>query len=190
MTLTKSPGVALRMTANSVRGPAGWVATSAVRVVQPCQPPVEEIGKAASTGPLDLFEARERLDGHREALRGTGRRSIVAPGGFTRASGAEAMRQLLEDDPALDAVFASDDLMAIGALRTLRRAGRRVPEDGAVVGFDDIEAAAYTAPALTSVRSPVADQAIATVPLLLGLVEGGPGEPVVVPNELVVREST
>ncbi|MFC8172216.1 substrate-binding domain-containing protein [Streptomyces sp. NPDC057325] len=65
-----------------------------------------------------------------------------------------------------------------------------MPEDGAVVGFDDIEAAAYTAPALTFVRSPVADQAIATVPLLLGLVEGGPGEPVVIPNALVVRESS
>ncbi|MFC8588820.1 LacI family DNA-binding transcriptional regulator [Streptomyces sp. NPDC057217] len=145
---------------------------------------------AAITGPLDLFEARERLDGYREALRGTGRRSIVALGDFTRASGAEAMRQLLEDDPALDAVFASNDLMAIGALRTLRQAGRRVPEDVAVVGFDDIEAAAYTAPALTSVRSPMADQAIATVHLLLGLIEGGPREPVVIPHELVVREST
>ncbi|MGA5220642.1 LacI family DNA-binding transcriptional regulator [Streptomyces cinereoruber] len=145
---------------------------------------------AAITGPLDLFEARERLEGYREALRETGRRSIVALGDFTRASGAEAMRQLLEDDPELDAVFASNDLMAIGALRTLRQAGRRVPEDVAVVGFDDIEAAAYTAPALTSVRSPMADQAIATVHLLLGLIEGGPREPVVIPNELVVREST
>ncbi|WP_240449797.1 substrate-binding domain-containing protein [Streptomyces sp. S1] len=81
-------------------------------------------------------------------------------------------------------------LMAIGALRTLRKAGRRVPEDVAVVGFDDIEATAYTAPALTSVRGPVADQAIATVHLLLGLIEGGPGEPVVIPHELVVRAST
>ncbi|MFE6457097.1 LacI family DNA-binding transcriptional regulator [Streptomyces cinereoruber] len=145
---------------------------------------------AAITGPLDLFEARERLEGYREALRETGRRSIVALGDFTRASGAEAMRQLLEDAPELDAVFASNDLMAIGALRTLRQAGRRVPEDVAVVGFDDIEAAAYTAPALTSVRSPMADRAIATVHLLLGLIEGGPREPVVIPNELVVREST
>ncbi|MDO0929423.1 LacI family DNA-binding transcriptional regulator [Streptomyces sp. TG1A-8] len=145
---------------------------------------------ATVTGPLDLFEARERLDGYRRTLRDSGRRSIVALGDFTRASGAEAMQQLLEDDPALDAVFAANDLMAIGALRTLRLAGRRVPEDVAVVGFDDIEAAAYTSPALTSVRSPMADQATATVRLLLGLVEGGPGGPVIMPNELVVRETT
>lgn len=145
---------------------------------------------ATITGPLDLFEARERLDGYRAALRDTGRRSIVALGDFTRASGAEAMRQLLEDDPELDAVFAANDLMAIGALRTLRQVGLRVPEDVSVVGFDDIEAAAYTVPALTSVRSPMADQATATVRLLLGLIEGGSRDRVVMPNALVVRESS
>lgn len=145
---------------------------------------------ATITGPLELYEARERLDGYRQTLRDTGRRSIVALGDFTRASGAEAMRQLLEDDPGLDAVFAANDLMAIGALRTLRQAGRRVPEDVAVIGFDDIEAASYTSPALTSVRSPMADQATAAVHLLLGLIDGGPTGPVIMPNELVVREST
>ncbi|WP_405015236.1 LacI family DNA-binding transcriptional regulator [Kitasatospora sp. NBC_01539] len=145
---------------------------------------------AAITGPLELYEARERLEGYRQPLRDTGRRSIVALGDFTRASGAEAMRQLLEDDPHLDAVFASNDLMAIGALRTLHRAGRRVPEDVAIVGFDDIEAASYTSPALTSVRSPMADQATAAVRLLLSLIEGGSTDPVIMPNELVVREST
>ncbi|MER5881939.1 LacI family DNA-binding transcriptional regulator [Streptomyces sp. NPDC060235] len=142
------------------------------------------------TGPLELHEARERLDGYRRTLRDTGRRSIVALGDFTRVSGAEAMRQLLDDDPDLDAVFAANDLMAIGALRTLHQAGRRVPEDVAVVGFDDIEAASYTTPALTSVRSPMADQATAAVHLLLGLIAGGPSNPVIMPNELVVREST
>ncbi|MCJ0869814.1 substrate-binding domain-containing protein [Streptomyces sp. AP-93] len=121
-------------------------------------------------------------------MRDTSRR--VALGDFTRASGAEAMRQLLEEDPELDAVFAANDLMAIGALRTLRQVGLRVPEDVAVVGFDDIEAAAYTVPALTSVRSPMADQATATVRLLLGLIEGGSRERVVMPNDLVVRESS
>ncbi|MFD4572550.1 LacI family DNA-binding transcriptional regulator [Streptomyces sp. NPDC058417] len=144
---------------------------------------------ATVTGPLELYECRERLAGYRDTLRDTGRRSIVALGDFTRVSGADAMRQLLEDDPAVDAVFAANDLMAIGALRTLHQQGRRVPDDVAVVGFDDIEAAAYTTPALTSVRSPMADQATATVRLLLGLIEGGPADPVIMPNELVVRES-
>ncbi|MGV9284302.1 LacI family DNA-binding transcriptional regulator [Streptomyces sp. NPDC003730] len=145
---------------------------------------------ATITGPLDLYESRERLEGYRATLRDTGRRSIVALGDFTRVSGAEAMRQLLEDDPDVDAVFAANDLMAIGALRTLHQAGRRVPDDVAVVGFDDIEAAAYTTPALTSVRSSMADQATATVRLLLALIEGAPRKPVIMPNELVVRESS
>ncbi|MFD6415927.1 LacI family DNA-binding transcriptional regulator [Streptomyces sp. NPDC060194] len=145
---------------------------------------------ATLTGPLDLIDARERLAGYREALRGTGRRPLVALGDFTRVSGAEAMRELLTDEPALDAVFAANDLMAVGALRTLREAGRRVPDDVAVVGFDDIEAAAYSAPPLTTIRSPMADQALATVHLLLTLLDGRPVTPVVMPNELVIREST
>ncbi|GAA3020158.1 LacI family transcriptional regulator [Streptomyces fulvorobeus] len=145
---------------------------------------------ATVTGPLDLSDARERLAGYREALGHTGRRPLVALGAFTRMSGAEAMRQLLADEPTLDAVFAANDLMAIGALRTLRESGRRVPDDVAVVGFDDIEAAAYSAPALTTVCSPMADQALTAVRLLLGLLAGRTGESVIMPNELVVREST
>ncbi|KUH35647.1 MULTISPECIES: LacI family DNA-binding transcriptional regulator [Streptomyces] len=145
---------------------------------------------ATVTGPLDLGDARERLAGYREALRQTGQRPLVALGDFTRISGAEAMEQLLTDEPSLDAVFAANDLMAIGALRTLRERGRRVPDDVAVVGFDDIEAAAYSAPPLTTVRSPMADQASAAVRLLLGLLAGQAREPVIMPNELVVREST
>jgi DNA-binding LacI/PurR family transcriptional regulator len=144
---------------------------------------------ATITGPLDMLASQDRLTGYRETLRDTGRRSIVAIGDFTRISGAEGMRQLLDDDPALDAVFAANDLMAIGALRALREAGRRVPEDVAVVGFDDIEAALYTAPPLTTVRSPMGDQAAAAGRLLLGLFEGAPGDPVIMPNELVIRES-
>ncbi|MEV0823358.1 LacI family DNA-binding transcriptional regulator [Nonomuraea rubra] len=144
---------------------------------------------ATITGPLDMIASQERLTGYTDVMRRTGHRSIVAIGDFTRVSGADAMRQLLQDDPGLDAVFTANDLMAIGALRTLREAGRRVPDDVAVVGFDDIEAARYTAPALTTVHSPMTDWATATVDLLLGLFQGGSGEPVLLPAELVVRES-
>jgi DNA-binding LacI/PurR family transcriptional regulator len=144
---------------------------------------------ATITGPLDMLASQDRLTGYRETLRETGRRSIVALGDFTRISGAEGMRQLLDDDPGLDAVFAANDLMAIGALHALRQAGRRVPDDVAVVGFDDIEAALYTAPPLTTIRSPMGDQAAAAARLLLGLFEGAPGDPVIMPNELVIRES-
>ncbi|WP_248963366.1 LacI family DNA-binding transcriptional regulator [Sphaerisporangium perillae] len=144
---------------------------------------------ATITGPLDMNCSQDRLAGYRETVSDHGRRSIVALGDFTRASGVEGMRQLLEDDPALDAVFAANDLMAIGALRALREAGRRVPDDVAVVGFDDIEAALYTAPTLTTVRSPMGDQAAAATTLLLSLFDGASGDPVILPNELVIRES-
>ncbi|MEV0387633.1 LacI family DNA-binding transcriptional regulator [Nonomuraea sp. NPDC050643] len=144
---------------------------------------------ATITGPLDMIASQERLTGYTTVMRETGHRSIVALGDFTRISGADAMRQVLQDDPGLDAVFAANDLMAIGALRTLREAGRRVPDDVAVIGFDDIEAALYTAPALTTIHSPMTDWATATVNLLLGLFDGGPDTPVLLPAELVVRES-
>lgn len=144
---------------------------------------------ATIAGPQDMIGGQDRLTGYRNALRDSDRRSIVAIGDFTRESGAVAMRHLLEDDPALDAVFVANDLMAIGALQTLRQAGRRVPDDVAVVGFDDIEAARYTEPPLTTIRHPIAEQAAAMVRLLLGLFDGGPATPVILPTELVVRES-
>jgi DNA-binding LacI/PurR family transcriptional regulator len=160
---------------------------------------------ATISGPLDMTAAQDRLFGYREAMSGSDRRSIVAIGDFTRESGATAMRRLLTDDPHLDAVFAASDLMAIGALRTLREAGRRVPDDVALVGFDDIEAARYTDPPLTTIRQPVADVAAEVVGLLLTRLPTAaepPTEPqagrtaerlserLVLPTRLVVRAST
>jgi DNA-binding LacI/PurR family transcriptional regulator len=144
---------------------------------------------ATIAGPPDMIAGQDRLTGYRTVLRDSDRRSIVAVGDFTRESGAAAMRQLLRDDPALDAVFAANDLMAVGALRTLREAGRRVPDDVAVVGFDDIEAARYTEPPLTTIRHPFFEQATAMVTLLLTLLEGGEPAPVILPTKLIVRES-
>ncbi|MEV7807519.1 LacI family DNA-binding transcriptional regulator [Microbispora sp. NPDC088329] len=144
---------------------------------------------ATIAGPQDMIGGQDRLTGYRDALRESDRRSIVAVGDFTRESGAVAMRHLLQDDPDLDAVFVANDLMAIGALQTLRQAGRRVPDDVAVVGFDDIEAARYTEPPLTTIRHPITEQAAAMVRLLLGLFKGGPADPVILTTELVVRDS-
>ncbi|TQS26399.1 LacI family DNA-binding transcriptional regulator [Microbispora sp. KK1-11] len=144
---------------------------------------------ATIAGPQDMIGGQDRLKGYRDALRESDRRSIVAVGDFTRESGAVAMRHLLQDDPDLDAVFVANDLMAIGALQTLRQAGRRVPDDVAIVGFDDIEAARYTEPPLTTIRHPIIEQAAAMVRLLLDLFKGGPADPVILPTELVVRGS-
>ncbi|GAA4596541.1 LacI family DNA-binding transcriptional regulator [Planotetraspora phitsanulokensis] len=144
---------------------------------------------ATIAGPPDMIAGQDRLTGYRTVLRDSDRRSIVAVGDFTRESGATAMRQLLRDDPGLDAVFAANDLMAIGALRALREAGRRVPDDVAVVGFDDIEAASYAEPPLTTVRHPFPEQAAAMVTLLLALLKGQPAVPIILPTRLIVRES-
>jgi DNA-binding LacI/PurR family transcriptional regulator len=145
---------------------------------------------ATIAGPQDMIGGIDRLTGYRTELRGSRRRSIVALGDFTRESGTAAMRQLLDDDPELDAVFVASDLMADGALRTLRQAGRRVPGDVAVVGFDDIELARYTEPPLTTVRQPILDIGREMVRQLLRLAAGEEIEPaLVLPTELVRRDS-
>jgi DNA-binding LacI/PurR family transcriptional regulator len=101
------------------------------------------------------------------------------------------MRQLLEDDPGLDAVFVASDLMALGALRALAQAGRRVPDDVAVVGFDDFELARYAEPQLTTVRQPIVELGRTLARQLLRLVSGDEIEPaVVLPTSLVVRDSS
>jgi len=133
----------------------------------------------------------DRLAGYgRELRRASGQEAIVAVGDFTRESGAAAMRELLAKAPDLDGLFVASDLMAHGALVTLRAAGRRVPDDVAVVGFDDIELAAYTEPPLTTVRQPIVDQGRELVKQLLRLASGDQVEPaLVLPTSLVLRES-
>ena len=143
---------------------------------------------ATIAGPQDMVAGVERLSGYRTALAGSRRRSIVAVGDFTRESGAEAMATLLADDPGLDAVFVASDLMADGALRTLRRAGRRVPDDVAVIGFDDVEMARYTDPPLTTIRQPIVELGRRLAGQVLRLVAGEEIEPAqILPTELIRR---
>jgi len=143
---------------------------------------------ATIAGPPDMTAAADRLAGYRQALPGSAGDGLVAHGRFTLASGEQAMASLLQRDPELDAVFVANDLMAVGALRALRAAGRRVPEDVAVIGFDDIELAAHTEPPLTTVHQPVAEQARTMTELLLTQIGGAPAcAPVVLPTHLVER---
>lgn len=143
---------------------------------------------ATIAGPQDMIGGIDRLAGYRRALRG--RRPIVETGDFTLASGAAAMRRLLAAEPDLDAVFAASDLMAHGALTALREAGRRVPDDVAVVGFDDIALAQHTDPPLTTIRQPIVEIGKRMATQLLRLVAGEEIEPTtVLPTELVVRRS-
>ncbi|MDO3684698.1 LacI family DNA-binding transcriptional regulator [Micromonospora sp. C28ISP2-4] len=145
---------------------------------------------ATIAGPQDMVAGIERLIGYRSAIGDAGLPELVAYGDFTRESGTAAMRELLAADPELDAVFAASDLMAHAALRTLREAGRRVPEDVAVVGFDDIETAAYTEPPLTTVRQPIVELGRSMTRQLLRIAAGEEVEQaLVLPTELVLRES-
>lgn len=140
-------------------------------------------------GPQDMCSGIHRLAGYRAALGRRYRRSRVVEGDFTREGGERAMAELLRREPDLDAVFAASDLMAEGALRALRRAGRQVPEDVAVVGYDDIDSAAYTDPPLTTVHQPVTRIGQEMVGLLDRLERGEEVRPVMLPVDLVVRTS-
>ncbi|HVK25605.1 MAG TPA: LacI family DNA-binding transcriptional regulator [Actinokineospora sp.] len=142
-------------------------------------------------GPPDMTAGVDRLTAFQDTLRGAGLRpDRVTRGAFTRESGETAMAELLDRWPDTDAVFVASDLMAIGALRALRAAGRRVPEDVALVGYDDIEMAKHTEPPLTTIHQPVVDQARIMAELLLTQIGGDPvGDPVVLPTVLVERES-
>ena len=149
---------------------------------------------ATITGPLDMQAGRVRLQGYRAALEAAGvegDEELVAPGDFSQHSGDKAMRTLLERRPDLDAVFCANDPMAAGALGVLRAAGRRVPQDVAVVGFDDSRVALSTHPRLTTVHQSAEAMGREMVALLLDVVSGE-GSPVarVLPTHLVVRDSS
>lgn len=143
------------------------------------------------SGPLDQTSAADRWLGYRDAL-GDGAAALLERSDFTQAGGAQAMARLLETAPDLDAVFAGNDLMACGALEVLRQRGLRVPQDVAVVGFDDIESVALSAdPPLTTVRQDVEEIGREMTRLLLRhLAEGPEGlAPVLLPTGLVRRAS-
>ncbi|WP_425825638.1 LacI family DNA-binding transcriptional regulator [Streptomyces fractus] len=144
-------------------------------------------------GPGNWFSARDRERGWRAALAAAGAPAppLAPTGDWSPASGYRAARRLARD---LDvtAVFAANDEMALGALRAFTEAGRRVPEDISVVGFDDIPAAAYLTPPLTTVRQDFATVATRAVEVLTAMIEGKP-DPSQRPgltSELVIRAST
>jgi DNA-binding LacI/PurR family transcriptional regulator len=147
---------------------------------------------ATITGSLDRTPGHERLAGFRGAMSALGQPDIVTvEGNFTRESGAEAMERLIIRYPEVDGVFIASDLMAEGALPVLRRHGRAVPDDVAIVGFDDSSAALSCDPPLTTVRQPVEDMAAEMARLLLRQVENGdtPVRAVIFEPTLVVRQS-
>lgn len=154
---------------------------------------------ACISGPCHWWEARERERGWYDTLTEAGisaNGNMRRAGDWSAASGKAAFVWLAEHNPDLDAVFASNDQMALGALKAAHDLGWRVPEDVAIVGFDDIPEAEYFQPSLTTVRHDLKGVGIAAVSLLECLISaqrsGEDCEPellLIVP-ELVVRDSS
>jgi DNA-binding LacI/PurR family transcriptional regulator len=145
------------------------------------------------TGPLDMVAGIDRLTGFHDAMRAAGRKPLkrhVAHGDFSVAGGAAAMNKLLDAEPELDAVFAASDLTAIGALQTIQARGLAVPDDIAVVGFDDVPQAADAYPALTTVRQPIDELGRSMARVLLRRIAGETAaRATVLPVEIVRRAS-
>lgn len=150
---------------------------------------------AILTGPPGNRDARERLEGYRDALRESRAGydpKFEIPGDFMRETGAQAVPHLLAVDPRPTALFASNDSMAIGALSALREAGARIPDDIAVVGFDDIPSAQYVTPSLSTVHVPIYELGARSAELLLHRIGREPEEGErhdVLPTELTLRAS-
>ncbi len=146
------------------------------------------------SGPLAHQSAIDRLAGYREALQNVGLRrddTLVSTGDYTEHSGYEAMHRLIAMGTAVDAVFAANDEMAFGSLRAIKAAGLRVPDDLAVVGFDNIRLAEVVTPSLTTIHRSLDQLGHIAAEQLLCQLRGEIPEPVQVllPTQLVVRHS-
>ena len=144
------------------------------------------------SGPLDWLEAQDRVDGWRTTLEAAGAAPPpVLVGDWSARSGHELGRDLAAN-PEVTAVFAANDQMALGLLRALHEAGRRIPDDISIVGFDDIPEAEYFTPPLTTVRQNFNEMGRRSLLLLLEQIETGDRTPVreTVAPELIVRAST
>lgn len=142
------------------------------------------------TGEIDNIDSIDRLEGYRSSLNRLGLPDdLVVEGDFSRASAYQGTAVLLER--GVDAIFASNDIMAQGVYERLHEMGLRIPEDVAVVGFDDLPTATHLKPLLTTVRQPVRDKGYLATELLLKLIEQGDAAPqhVILPAPLIVRES-
>lgn len=143
-------------------------------------------------GPADLAYAMDRVEGWRSVLTQAGLTAdALIHADFTFAGAQEATEKLLDSYPGVDAIFAASDLMAAGVLSVLNQRGIRVPEDVAVVGYDDVALASTTSPPLTTIAQPIGQIAKAAGERLLDRIAGGVvNQPRVFGAELVVRASS
>ncbi|HVP18755.1 MAG TPA: LacI family DNA-binding transcriptional regulator [Spirochaetia bacterium] len=151
---------------------------------------------ALITGPLKLRRMNNRPDGYRKALAGRGipwREELVTNGSYSQVSGYECARELAARKVKFTAVFAANDLMAIGAMAAFQELGMRVPEDVALIGFDNIPESNVATPRLSTVDNPHYTQGRVAAEMLFERINGEfTGEPraVVLPHRLIIRGST
>jgi LacI family transcriptional regulator len=144
------------------------------------------------TGPLESTVGIDRLEGYRKALTERNlsyNENLVVVGDFTEPGGYYAMQKLLLYKP--DAIFAASDAMAMGAMRAINDAKLRIPDDIALIGFDDLPMSSYSNIQLTTVRQPVVESGIRTVETLIDIIEHGSKHPqhIILDTKLIIRNS-
>ncbi|MGD8857327.1 MAG: substrate-binding domain-containing protein, partial [Chloroflexota bacterium] len=162
------------------------------------------------TGPMDWWEARERARGWRDAMTEAGliesglgqanlppQQDFIVYGSWEAASGEEGLNQLLDRRPDVEAIFVGNDQMALGVMQTARRRGLHIPQDLAIVGFDDIPEAAYFWPPLTTVSQPLFDVGRTSVAELTRMIKVGrrdmsaiEPQTIMLQPKLIIRESS
>ena len=144
-------------------------------------------------GPVEMICSRARLAGYRSALEEAGVpvcEELIVAGDFEHESGIEQARRLLALKDRPTAIFACNDLMAVGVFEAARQAGLRIPGDLSVVGYDDLNVAEWTGPPLTTVRQPLREMGLQATQMVLELDDPGTGPRVDLATDLVIREST
>jgi len=146
------------------------------------------------TGPLKVKSAINRLEGYGIALKKNHieyKEELVEEGDFRIAGGYKAMKKLLELSELPTAIFAANDLVAIGAMQAIQKKNYHIPKDFCIIGFDDIKLASFVYPALSTIRQPMLEMGVLAVKTLLRIIKGGEfnQKKVILKPELIVRES-
>ena len=147
---------------------------------------------ATITGPLNTSAAKQRLEGYLNAHNDKNlpvHNQLITYGDFTEASGYHAFNNLLNHKP--DALFVASDAMAQGVLRATAANGLKIPDDIAIVSFDDLQSASLSTPPLTTIRQPIKRIGVLAVETLLDIIENGPTPTrrLIMPTDLVIRAS-
>lgn len=148
-------------------------------------------------GDMNKYSGFKRLEGYKKAMSEVklkNKKDYIANGDFTEEGGFNCTSQLLKDKVKnkITAIFSSNDTMALGAMKALKKMGIRIPEDISIVGYDDIRIASYVSPTLTTVRSSIMEMASVATGNLIDFIENDIKslEYFTIPAELVIREST